>query len=224
MSAAYLAICADIVAGTTATASLRPGIAVTVELRVTVVGAPPDGPFVATAGLVRHGRAVVMRVDFADLTESRFALAHASFVARRGSEQLGASPIGSSHVTDLETHVYGLVGCAGLAPGSTSVPADPHLLNPDGALQGGVHAVLAESAALSLCAPGAFAHDLHVRYLRPVRGEARAVAEMRTTSEAPRRCAEVVIGGAAPAAPGAIATVLIDHPSVAPDQPTGPPS
>jgi len=173
VSAAFLATCADILGGVLCTQGMFPHVAVTVDLRVTVVNAPPVGAFSGRSRMVRRGRTIsVAEVEFRDANDRLFAISHASF--QPSIETLDA-PFVDLHTDDIreaETDLRALIGCRQPAAHTAEVDCVPATRNPSGVLQGGIHTFLAEAAATGL---GEVVQDLQVRYLRPiVEGPGRA--------------------------------------------------
>jgi uncharacterized protein (TIGR00369 family) len=174
---------ADVVAGVLSALTITPRIAVTLDLEVHVIRQTVGtGEVTAEATVLKAGRTVVVaETRFTDGDGALFATSHGTFVAspdpahvqpegfllaRNQSRQLLQEPLAER------------VGLRRLAPGRVEMPRHEEGLNPIGAIQGGLVALAAEEAAVSV-QPGTVLNHLEVRYLRPFMvGPAVAVAEV----------------------------------------------
>ncbi|WP_433152735.1 hotdog domain-containing protein [Actinomadura nitritigenes] len=179
-----LAAWADTLTGLLATRATAPRVPVTLELDVQLYRpAPASGTVDATARVVKAGRSVfVARVGFTTAGGEPLAVAHASFMTApdpgitlppafdvelpRGRKRL-AMPLAER------------AGCERRDPGVAVLPRSEDGLNISGTINGGLIALVAEEAALSL-SPGDALCSLGLRYLQPARtGPVVATAGMR---------------------------------------------
>jgi acyl-coenzyme A thioesterase PaaI-like protein len=113
--------------------------------------------------------------------DAPFAVAHGTFVASpRPQDVIDLETLAGNRGTrTLESPLPERLGVRLVEPGVAEVHRRDDLLNPADTLQGGVVALLAEIAALSIAGGGAIAHELDVRYLKATRvGPARATARV----------------------------------------------
>ena len=176
---------ADIVAGTLANRSTLPRVCMTVDLNVRVLKRPPTDGLVAEARLLKSGRMMTFtETVFRPAGGGEpFALSQGTFVASPRPEDTFVGfedvPMLRSRAT-MQVGLHERVGARIVQPGVVEVPRSPDVLNPADTIQGGVVALVAELAALSLGdgAGGGVVRELDVRYLRSTRvGPARATAE-----------------------------------------------
>lgn len=180
-----LATWVDHVSGLAAIDVLAPRVPVTLELDVHVHdGAPAGGTVHAVARLPKAGRSVVVGgVDVADDDGRPVAIGTASFMAAPdpGLEMPSATSHDAMAVRPrrLVRPFAERAGCRRLGPGLAVLPRSDDGLNAAGTVNGGLIALAAEEAALSLT-PGSTLSSMALRYLRPVRvGPAVATAEVR---------------------------------------------
>jgi acyl-coenzyme A thioesterase PaaI-like protein len=178
-----LAVWADTLAGLLAAEVIGPRVPVTLELDVQLYRPPPaDGTVQGVGMLVKSGRSVLVAgVDFAAGDGESFGFALASFMAAPDVTLRMASrtsvdravPTGPRLLVPFAERV----GCTRREPGVAVLSPSDEALNASNTVNGGLLALAAEEAALSL-APGATLSSLGLRYLQPVRVGA-AVAEAR---------------------------------------------
>jgi acyl-coenzyme A thioesterase PaaI-like protein len=180
-----LATWVDHVSGLAAMVPLAPRVPVTLELDVHVYGhAPGSGTVHAAARVLKAGRSVVVcGVDVVDDDGIPVAIGNASFMAapdhaltmpeHTSLDDLMPAP--GTLDRPFAEHAH----CQRVAPGVAELQRHEHGLNAAGTINGGLIALVAEEAALSL-SPGATLASMALRYLRPVRsGPAVATAEVR---------------------------------------------
>lgn len=180
-----LATWVDHVSGLAAMVPLAPRVPVTLELDVHVYGsAPSAGEIHAAARVLKAGRSVVVcGVDLTDGDGTPVAIGHASFMA---APDPGLEMPDRTSLDDLlpppgrlDRPFAERAGCRRVAPGVAELHRQDGALNASGSINGGLIALVAEEAALSL-APGAALSSMALRYLRAVRtGPAVATAEVR---------------------------------------------
>jgi acyl-coenzyme A thioesterase PaaI-like protein len=168
-----LAVWADILAGLLAAETWSPRVPVTLELDVHLHRpAPGTGALRGTARTLKAGRTVfVASIEFAAADGQPIALAAATFMSApdpalslppKLSIELPASP------NRLTMPFAERAGCARRGPGVAVLPRSEDGLNSSNTVNGGLIALVAEEAALSL-APGTTLSSLGLRYLQPVR-------------------------------------------------------
>lgn len=180
-----LAAWVDHVSGLAAMEAIAPQVPVTLELDVHLYeAAPADGTVHAVAHVVKAGRSVVVcGVDITDHDGRPVAIGAASFMAAP-DPRLELPEDVARHalaVTPgrLQRPFAQRAGCRRRAPGVAELPRSRDGLNAAGTVNGGLIALVAEEAALSLT-PGATLSSMALRYLRPVRvGPAVATADVR---------------------------------------------
>jgi acyl-coenzyme A thioesterase PaaI-like protein len=180
-----LAIWTDTVAGLLASLAVGPRVPVTLELDVQLYRpAPASGRIRAHGRVVKSGRSVVVaEVDLADDAGEPFAVGTASFMTahdpalRLPSElSIGAPPSPVRLALPLSERA----GCRREEPGVAVLPRRDDGLNASGTVNGGLLALAAEEAALSLAPPGTTLASLGLRYLQPARvGPVVARAQVR---------------------------------------------
>ncbi|GAA0571152.1 PaaI family thioesterase [Actinomadura livida] len=178
-----LAVWTDTLTGLLATQVTAPRVPVTLELDVQLYRpAPAEGTVEGVARAVKVGRSVfVADVEFSSSGEP-LAIASASFmmapdpgltVPDAFSVELPAPP------EPLATPLAERAGCERRGPGVALLPRSADGLNISGTINGGLIALAAEEAALSL-APGGTLASLGLRYLQPARtGPVVATARLR---------------------------------------------
>jgi acyl-coenzyme A thioesterase PaaI-like protein len=180
-----LATWADTLLGLLAARTITPRVPVTLELEVHLYRpAPAEGPVRSVARVVRSGRSVfVAEAEFTGEDGEPLALAGGSFMA---APYPGVS-LPAMHMIDLPADDRRLAvplaeraGCERRAPGEAVLPRTEDGLNASGSINGGLLALAAEEALLSL-APGAVLCSLGMRYLQPARvGPVVAAARMHS--------------------------------------------
>jgi acyl-coenzyme A thioesterase PaaI-like protein len=165
---------ADTVAGLLAADVIGPKVPVTLEIDVHLYRpAPPSGIVRGVGRAVKSGRSVfVATVDFSGEDGQPFALAAGSFMAARDPRvRLPARlsvdlivPAGTRLRTPFAEHA----GCRRGAPGVATLTRSEAALNSSNTVNGGLIALAAEEAALSLT-PRSTLSSLGLRYLQPAR-------------------------------------------------------
>jgi acyl-coenzyme A thioesterase PaaI-like protein len=181
-----LAAWADVVAGYLAVQTVGPRVPVTLELDVHLYQPAPGAGSVHGAGrVIKSGRTVfVAGVDFFTDDNEHFGFAAASFMAspderlRIPTLSFGArSPLANG--TRLSVPFAERAGCEIREPGVAVLAYSEEVLNASNTINGGLIALAAEEAVLSL-APGSSLASIDLRYLQPARvGPAVATAEVR---------------------------------------------
>jgi len=181
-----LAMWADMLGGLLAVDVVAPRVPVTLELDVHLNRpAPTAGRVLAVGRQIKAGRSVfVAGVDFFDADGDLFGFSAGSFMVAPGSK------LTMSQRTSVDAPLYPFrlsvplaerAGCARRAAGVAEIRLSPDGLNAAHTMHGGLVAMVAEEAALSLF-PGQTLCSMTVRYLNPVRvGPAVAVASGRGT-------------------------------------------
>jgi acyl-coenzyme A thioesterase PaaI-like protein len=180
-----LASWADMLAGLLAARAMAPRVPVTLELDVHLHRqAPGAGEILAVGRTVKQGRSVYGAcIDPFDATGARFAFGGGSFMAAPDASlklpeltSIDAPPVAARLAMPLADRA----GCKRLAPGVAELPRSADGLNSSNTVNGGLIALVAEEAVLSL-APGATLCSLGLRYLTPVRtGPAVATATVES--------------------------------------------
>lgn len=187
---------ADILAGPMANEATFPRVCMTLDLDVRVLRRPPTGEVALRSEVLKSGRtASLTETRFLDASGETFAISFGTFVASpRPQDDLDVDVVRGPRWgrRPLQIPLPERLGVRVVQPGVAEVDRRDDLLNPADTLQGGVVALLAEVAALSV-APGGAVRDLDVRYLRATRvGPARATAEV-VGSEGPFRTVRVEV-------------------------------
>lgn len=202
-----LAVWADSATGLLAGFTQRPRIMVTLDLDLHLRRQPVGtGAITLDAAVIKAGRNVsVTEVHLTWNGETEpFAAGHASFMASPDPEHVieGGFPLSMPwREPTLDVPFAEEAGATVLEPGVAEVPWKPGNLNATESIQGGLVALAAEEAALSL-APGHVVTAMTMRYLRPIRsGAARARAVL----------ADGVASVEIEAAPGKLGTVVTAH-------------
>ncbi|WP_200827736.1 PaaI family thioesterase [Thermomonospora echinospora] len=179
-----LAAWADTLTGLLATQVTAPRVPVTLELDVQLYRpAPANGTVDGIARVVKVGRSVfVAGVEFTSAGAEPLAIAHASFMM---APDPGIT-LPTAFDVELPLQRERLVkpfaeraGCTRRGPGVAVLPRSEDGLNASGTINGGLIALVAEEAALSL-APGDTLCSLGLRYLQPARvGPVVATARLR---------------------------------------------
>jgi acyl-coenzyme A thioesterase PaaI-like protein len=176
-----LATWADMVGGTLTMRAIAPRAPVTLELDVHLYRpAPSEGRVRAVGRVAKSGRSVtVIEVDFLDERGEAFAFSGSSFMAAPDSSITLRWPASIDQPPREPTMTLPLAdraGCKRQQPGIAVLPRIEDGLNGVGTIHGGLLALAAEEAVLSL-APGETLSSLGLRYLQPVRvGPAVATA------------------------------------------------
>jgi acyl-coenzyme A thioesterase PaaI-like protein len=168
-----LAIWADTLAGLLAAAAMSPRVPVTLELDVQLYR-PVDstGTVHAVGRRVKRGRSVfVAAVDFTTGEGEPIATAGGSFMLApdpnvRLPDELSINALPRDAL--LSMPLAERAGCERREPGVAVLPRSEDGLNSSRTVNGGLIALAAEEAALSLT-PGAALCSLGLRYLQPVR-------------------------------------------------------
>jgi acyl-coenzyme A thioesterase PaaI-like protein len=184
LRAAILASWADMLCGLLSMRAFDGRVSVTLELDVHLYRpAPGSGTVTATGRVVKAGRSVfVGEVEFADARGEAFGFSAASFMAAPDAAlrpprlpRLDLPP----QETLLSMPLAERADCKRQAPGVAVLHKSDDGLNGAKTVHGGLIALAAEEAVLSL-APGTSLSSLAVRYLQPVRvGPAVATAAVR---------------------------------------------
>jgi acyl-coenzyme A thioesterase PaaI-like protein len=176
-----LATWADMLGGTLTMRAITPRVPVTLELDVQLYRpAPSAGRLRAIGRVAKAGRSViVIEVDFLDERGETFAFSGSSFMAAPDSSVTLPLPASIDRPPREPTMTLPLAdraGCKREQPGTAVLPRTEDGLNGVGTIHGGLLALAAEEAVLSL-APGETLSSLGLRYLQPVRvGPAVATA------------------------------------------------
>jgi acyl-coenzyme A thioesterase PaaI-like protein len=154
--------------------AITPRVPVTLDLDVHLDRpAPGTGRVAAVGRIVKRGRSVtVLEVEFFDSGGSAFAFSGISFMAAPDAsltlpsrERLFDQP---PREPTLALPLADRAGCKREQPGTAVLPWSEDGLNGAGTIHGGLLALAAEEAVLSL-APGRTLSSLALRYLHPVR-------------------------------------------------------
>ena len=184
LRASILASWADMLCGMLSMRAFGGRMSVTLELDVQLYRpAPGSGTVTAVARQVKAGRSVfVGEVEFADADGETFGFSAASFMAAPDAA------LRPPRFTSLDVPAQELrlrmplaerADCKRQAPGIAVLHKSEDGLNGVKTVHGGLIALVAEEAALSL-APGTTLSSLALRYLQPVRvGPAVATASVR---------------------------------------------
>lgn len=179
-----LAAWADILIGLLATQVTAPRVPVTLELDVQLFRpAPADGTVRGITRVVKAGRSVfVAGVEFTSDGAEPLAIANASFMMAPDPGLTLPPAFGVELPMRRERLARPFAeraGCERRGPGVAVLPRSEDGLNVSGTVNGGLIALAAEEAALSL-APGDTLCSLGLRYLQPARvGPVIATARMR---------------------------------------------
>ncbi len=174
LRASILAIWADTLCGLLAIDTIGPRVPVTLDLDVHLYGPPPvSGTVIGTASNLKAGRSViVVGVDFTGGDGEPFAFAAASFMAAPDRNVTITTRTGVDVLlpegTRLTVPFAERAGCERREPGVALLPHSDDALNASNTINGGLLALTAEEAVLSL-APGATLSSLALRYLQPAR-------------------------------------------------------
>lgn len=179
-----LATWADMLGGLLALREMRPRVPVTLDLDVHLYKPAPSSGVVSAVGrVVKAGRSVfVAEVSFFSDGDA-FAFATTSFMAAPDTS-LSAPEVTSvdlpAYEVSLSRPLAARAGMKRESPGLAVLPRSEDGLNSSGTVNGGLIALCAEEAVLSL-ALGDTLSSLSMRYLGPVRtGPAVALADLRS--------------------------------------------
>ena len=184
LRASILASWADMLCGLLSMRAFGGRVSVTLELDVHLYRpAPGWGTVTATGRTVKAGRSVfVGEVEFADARGEVFGFSAASFMAAPDAALRPTRPTNldiPAQGTLLSMPLAERADCKRQAPGVAVLHKSEDGLNVVKTVHGGLIALAAEEAVLSL-APGTSLSSLAVRYLQPVRvGPAVATASVR---------------------------------------------
>jgi uncharacterized protein (TIGR00369 family) len=179
-----LASWADMICGVLAAQAMTPRVPVTLELDVHLYRpAPTKGTVTAIGRTVKAGRSVIVaEVEFCDEREETVAFGAGSFMAAPDARLTlpGLTSIDMPpRAPALTMPLADRAGCRRERPGTAVLPRSEDGLNGSNTVNGGLIALAAEEAVLSLL-PGETLCSLHLRYLQPVRvGPAVATAVVR---------------------------------------------
>ncbi|MEU5879160.1 PaaI family thioesterase [Spirillospora sp. NPDC047279] len=179
-----LATWADILTGLLATQVMAPRVPVTLELDVQLYRpAPADGTVEGIAEVVKVGRSVfVAGVAFTSAGGRPLAIANASFMTAPDPGLTLPPALGvelPARKERLAEPFAERAGCRRRRCGVAVLPRSENGLNASGTVNGGLIALVAEEAVLSL-APGDSLCSLGLRYLQPARvGPVVATARLR---------------------------------------------
>jgi acyl-coenzyme A thioesterase PaaI-like protein len=179
-----LAVWADTLIGLLAAQVTAPRVPVTLELDVHLYRpAPAAGTVLGIARTVKAGRSVfVAGVEFTSDGGEPLGIANGSFMlapdpGARFPSTLNIEMEAQDH--RLAEPFAARVGCERRSPGVAVLPRSEDGLNASGTVNGGLIALAAEEAVLSL-APGGSLCSLGLRYLQPARiGPVVAIARLR---------------------------------------------
>lgn len=181
LRASILASWADMLGATLTMRAITPRVPVTLELDVHLYRpAPTAGRLQAIGRIAKTGRSVtVVEVDFLDERGEMFAFSGSSFMAAPDTHITLPLPTSIDRPPREPTMTLPLADradCKREQPGTAVLPRSEDGLNGVGTIHGGLLALAAEEAVLSL-APGETLSSLGLRYLQPVRvGPAVATA------------------------------------------------
>jgi acyl-coenzyme A thioesterase PaaI-like protein len=167
-----LAVWADMVGGMLTGRVIAPRVPVTLELDVHLYRPPPSaGRLRAVGRIARTGRSVtVIEVDFIDEHGEMLGFGGASFMAAPDASRTLPSRVSVDRPPREPTLTMPLAdraGCKREQPGTAVLPRTEDGLNGVGTVHGGLLALAAEEAVLSLV-PGQTLSSLGLRYLQPV--------------------------------------------------------
>jgi acyl-coenzyme A thioesterase PaaI-like protein len=184
LRASILASWADTLCGLLSMQAFGGRVSVTLELDVHLYRpAPGSGTVTAVARQVKAGRSVfVGEVEFADARGETFGFSAASFMVAPDATLRPPRPPRfevPAHEVRLHMPLAERADCKRQAPGMAVLHKSEDGLNGAKTVHGGLIALAAEEAVLSL-APGTTLSSLALRYLQPVRvGPAVATAAVR---------------------------------------------
>lgn len=180
-----LAAWADHLSGLLAITVISPLVPVTLELDVHLYApAPSSGTVRCTAKTLKAGRSVFMAsTTFESGDGDPIAVSTGSFMAAPNPHLRLPSTFsfdGPPPEQRLNVPLAQRAGCTRGAPGTAVLPRSDDGLNSSNTVNGGLIALAAEEAALSL-SPGTTLSSLSLRFVRPVRvGPAVASAQARS--------------------------------------------
>jgi acyl-coenzyme A thioesterase PaaI-like protein len=180
-----LATWADMLGGLLAVREMRPRVPVTLDLDIHLYRPAPGSGLVSGVGrAVKTGRSVfVAEVSFFDGSGEAFAFATLSFMAARDTSLTVPEVTSVDAPASIERLSMPLAARAGMkreSAGLAVLPRSDDGLNSSNTVNGGLIALCAEEAVLSL-ALGDTLSSLSLRYLGPVRtGPAVALADLKS--------------------------------------------
>jgi acyl-coenzyme A thioesterase PaaI-like protein len=209
-----IATWADVIAGAIAGYAINPRIPLTLDLEVQVLGPARVGDLVVGESVaVKVGRTVVVcEASFRRESEADpFAIALASFIASPNPDHVfeGGFPEFTGVPGRLRVPFAERAGLRLIEPGVAEVPRRLDGLNGTGAIQGGLLALAAEEAALSLSPEPAIAQSLNMRYLRQF-----SIGPCRAEATGDSRASVVRLFDEGTGKIGAIATVRLGPPQL----------
>lgn len=181
-----LAIWADTAAGYTVMDRFAPRVPVTLDLEVQVFAPPRESETIsAVARLVKAGQSVgVVEVEFTGSDGERIGFAVTSFMAAPNPAVVMPPDLAGLRTRPrprrrLSRPLAERARCEIVEPGIATLPRAEDAINASNTINGGLLALTAEEAALSLT-PGETLSSLAIRYLRPARvGPVVATAQVR---------------------------------------------
>jgi acyl-coenzyme A thioesterase PaaI-like protein len=181
-----LAVWADILAGYLAIEVVAPRVPVTLELDVHLwQPAPAAGTVAGTGRVLKAGRTVFAAgVDFCSENGVPFGFSAASFMAapdeRLRIPELAHGEHALPAGTRLTVPFAQRAGCVRTEPGVAVLGHSDEVLNASNTINGGLIALAAEEAVLSVSPASSSLSSLALRYLQPARvGPVVASAEVR---------------------------------------------
>jgi acyl-coenzyme A thioesterase PaaI-like protein len=181
---AMLSCWSDHLIGMPAVHALMPRVPTTLDLQLNLYRPAPGSGLVRGRGwLIKTGRSVLTgTVEFTDETGEVFAEGSGSFMAVADPNLRMPETISLElppRAPSLTIPIVERIGIVHHARGQVELPRSDNGLNSSNTVHGGLLAILAEEAVLSL-AEGRNLSALSVRFLRPVRvGPAMATARLR---------------------------------------------
>ncbi len=179
----------DIVTGILASVTTAPHVSVTADFRVRILRAPPLGRYEMDGRILRSGRTLTVgeTVFVVPGADAPFAVAVGTFIASPRPHDVRPegfdAPQARRNRPTLAVPFSERVALHMFEPGVGEVPLRTDLTNATGTIQGGVLALLGETAAQTLASAHAgrtfVVDDLDIRYLRAARvGPARSISRL----------------------------------------------
>ncbi len=171
---------ADCIAGVPAMHVSSPRLAVTLDMAIRIVVDEMGSELAVTSDVLKQGRnTVASEVQFAEIGSGRLvALGYLTFMTSARPQDLSPPIPGGMAFDGIMPEAFPeRVGLRTVAPGITELDRHPFLLQAAGSLQGGMVALLGETAAESLT--GRPVIELDARFFTGVRvGPGRATADV----------------------------------------------